>query len=570
MSEVRRLSATPDEHRVLRRAAPWLRGHRALLGLGTVVNLLAAIGQVAAFVLLGVVTDAVLAGDRTRVMVGAFGFLVLVLARFGLDRAAQLLVVRVGERVVRDLRDRAVEQVAAAPARFLEVHRSGDLLRRLTGEIADLSAFVGGTLPGLVNGALLLVVTLVTLCGYSAVLTGGLVLLGLLAALVLGRAYTRRAATAYAVLAEAEAVVAASFAESVTAREQLMLLGARRRRLAAFAEDNDALLRSRIGELRAERWLIGIGPAGGLSVVLLAGLAGVATAAGWISVGGAVVFLVAARSAFGDIEDLIGGLGELRAARTHLARVLDLVDATAPMPVFNNSRTVPDRGELLADGVGYRYDDGAPALVGVHLRARPGERIALVGPTGSGKTTLGKLLAGLYRPHHGAVTFAGVPLQEIPAPLLRRRIVAVPQEVVLVDGSIADNVLAVPDAPAAGRDAVLRVAGELGLGEWLATLPEGVDTRVGEHGRRLSAGERQLVALLRVGLVNAAVLILDEATADVDPVTAARVENAVARVATDRVVIVIAHRADTVARADRVIELAAGRVRHCIADRPPE
>ncbi|MFT4167254.1 MAG: ABC transporter ATP-binding protein [Microlunatus sp.] len=562
MPEVRRLSPTPDERRVLRRAMPWFRGHRIAWLLATVVSLAAAVAQVGGFALLGVLTDAVLAGDRRRALAAVAGFAGLALTLWLLSWLSQYLVVRVGERVVRGLREQALERIAAAPLRFLENHRSGDLLRRLTGEIAALSQFVGVTLSGLVNGALLLVVTAVTVTLYSWLLALCLALLAAGSTMVLGRAFTRRASTTYALLAAAEADVSATFSETIPARDQLMVLGARRRRIRRFAADNQRLLDARIREVRTDRWLTGLGPAGGLAVVMLLALAGLGTSQGWISVGGAVVFLFAARSAFSDIESLVADLGDLRAARTSLARVLDLIEAAAPDPV-GRAVTPQPGGALTVEQVDFHYGDPSrPALTDVSMAVRCGERVALAGPTGAGKSTLAKLLAGLYRPASGRVAYGGVSLTDVEPAELRRHIVLVPQEVVLVPGTVADNLVMVPglSLDESGLARISAMARRLGLAEWVAGLPDGLDTDVGDEGGRLSAGERQLIALLRAALTPAGVLVLDEATADVDPGTAARVEDALTRLTDDRAVVVVAHRPDTIARADRVIHVVAGRI----------
>ncbi len=561
------LSDSPDETRVLRRAAPYLRGHGAMLTLTTLATIGAAGSRILGFALVGVITDAVLAEDRARLLQAVGGLAVLVLAGFALTWLSGYLVVRVGEAVVRDLREEAFERVASAPLRFLEAHRGGELVRRLTGEIAALSQFVGQTLPALANSAFLVVLTVVMLLGYSWPLTLVLVAAATIGSTPVVVGFLHRAPRAFAERAAAEAQVSARLSESIPAHDQLRALGARERRLHQLGGDNDRLLGARILEVRATLWLLALDLVGGLAVVVLLGSAALATAAGWISVGGAVVFLLSARRAFGSVEQLVGQLGDLRAARTHLARVIDLTDATAPATSPTpEPRAVGENGSaatLVATDVGYAYDPGTAVLHGVDLTVRSGERVALVGATGSGKTTLGKLLAGLYRPDSGDVRLGGVPLSRWDPAALRREVVFVPQEVTLVSGTVADNLMMVPvDLEPDPRRTMAAAAASLGLDGWLESLPEGLDTPVGDHGTRISAGERQLVALVRAALLDPAVLVLDEATADVDPGTAASVEDALSRAARGRAVVVIAHRPDTVGRADRSVEMMGGVVRH--------
>ncbi|MCC5952852.1 MAG: ABC transporter ATP-binding protein, partial [Acidimicrobiia bacterium] len=210
----------------------------------------------------------------------------------------------------------------------------------------------------------------------------------------------------------------------------------------------------------------------------------------------------------------------------------------------------PHAGARVGPAVSCGYADGEDGRAGVSLSMAAGERLALVGPTGAGKSTLAKLMARMYDPRGGTVTFGGADLRKATTATLRTRIVVVPQEGFLFQGSIRDNVrVARADATDAEVDAAL-----VAVGAWerFSSLPEGVDTPVAERGSRLSAGERQLVSLARAALVDPAVLVLDEATSSLDPGTEALVESAMAALMEGRTVIVIAHRLSTAARADRV------------------
>ena len=213
---------------------------------------------------------------------------------------------------------------------------------------------------------------------------------------------------------------------------------------------------------------------------------------------------------------------------------------------------------LVADSVTYSYGDGPPAVDSVALSVEPGEHLALVGATGAGKSTLAKLLVRAYDPTAGRVTFGGVDLRDAPLDELRRRIVFVPQEGHLFSGTIADNIrLARPDAT---DDDVRRGLRAIGSLDRFERLPDGLETDVRSRGVRLSSGERQLVSIARVALVDPAVIVLDEATSSLDPQTEAAMEHALAALAHGRTVITIAHRLSTAARADRVAMMDQGHL----------
>ncbi|MEL7209989.1 MAG: ATP-binding cassette domain-containing protein, partial [Actinomycetota bacterium] len=234
-------------------------------------------------------------------------------------------------------------------------------------------------------------------------------------------------------------------------------------------------------------------------------------------------------------------------------------DADVELDQAPGAEALPAVGHLTVSGLSFRYGATGPEVLrDVDLEVRSGERLALVGPTGAGKSTLAKLMARLYDPTDGSVTFGGLDLRQATLASLRERIVVVPQEGFLFAGTVADNIrMACPTA----SDAEVRQALER-IGAWdrIAQLPEGPDTVVRERGSRLSAGERQLVSLARAAMVDPAVLVLDEATSSLDPGTETIVEGAMERLMEGRTVVVIAHRLSTSERADRVGVVDDGRL----------
>ncbi|MBF6049861.1 ATP-binding cassette domain-containing protein [Streptomyces sp. NRRL B-1677] len=562
MAETVLLNEQPDERRVLRRAAPYLRPHRRALLVAVVVGLADSAALVAVAPLIGRATDALLGKDRGGLLSAAAVLVLLAVLQLGLARAGELLLAKAGENVVRSLREKCVENLASAPLRFLESHRSGDLLRRTTGEVAALASFVRMHLRNLVSATATLLFTLVVLFGYSWQLA--LVQLAVFVPLTLlvMRWFQRSAPRAFGGKAAAEATVAATFTETLNVREALQSARGLPGWLRRFDRENTAAVGAARRAIRVENRIDLVGLIEGFALVVLLLVGGWSVSRGAMGVGTVVVFVLASRNLFDSFSDISQLVGEVQTARTGLARLLDLLAATdraaaRPREAAGPAAEPPLRGELVCEDLGYSYRDGTEVLRGVSLTFPVGDRTGVVGETGSGKTTLSKLLCGLYAPDRGVVRFAGADLRDIPEAELRRRVVLVPQEVRMVTGTVAANLELVHTAP--DRAAMERAVAELGLEDWLRNLG-GLDAEVGVRGSRLSAGERQIVGLLRAALADPAVLVLDEATADIDPVTAGRLEHALDGMRGDRTIVVVAHRPATIARLPRVIALDGGRV----------
>ncbi|MEX5632984.1 ABC transporter ATP-binding protein [Parafrankia sp. FMc2] len=591
MAEIRLLREDPDTSGVVRHGWGYLRPHRAVLVLALVVTVASTAAVVGIAPVVGRGVDAVIARDRAALGWVVGGLAVLVLARMLLLRWSEVLLARAGERVVQDLRDLVVERLAGAPLRFVEAHRTGDLLRRATGEIADLALFIREQVPNLLGVGLTVVLTTGVLIVYSPLLSLVLIVLFLPAAVAVVRWFDRVAGTAFGGQATADASMTATFTETLAAGEALVVVGRPGEWVERFRRENDELLRASNGTIGAQNRLELFNLLEGLATATLLLLSVWLARAGHLGVGTVVVFVLATRNLFEGMAGLSRLVGQLQTARVGVARLADLLDATdvaatdipaTAVPAAAAPSTegpaaegavvggaaadgpakgglLPARGELVATGLRFGYGaTGDEVLRGVSVTFPAGDRAGLVGTTGSGKTTLAKLLCGLYQPDGGVVAFGGVDLSTVSPTEIRRRIVLVPQQVHIITGSLAENLALAPGEP--DRAAMERAVAGLGLTEWVAGLPGGLDASVGARGESLSAGERQIVGLVRAALVDPPVLVLDEATADLDPDVARRLETAVEHLRPGRTLIVIAHRQSTIDRLPRRIGLVAGRI----------
>jgi len=287
--------------------------------------------------------------------------------------------------------------------------------------------------------------------------------------------------------------------------------------------------------------------------------------AGGLTAGALVGFVFLTYRLLEPIAELTEVLDQTQTAIAGLRRVLGILAIpVGPLPPSEPVRLPSGPLDIVIDDVSFRYRprgedaDEAPALRNVALTIKTGTRVAIVGETGSGKTTLGRLLARFADPTVGDIRLGGVSLRRVDNDELRRSVVVVPQEPFLFDDSILGNLRFA--RPGIGVDEVESRIESLGLAEWVDGLSDGLDTQVGNRGSALSAGERQLVALIRAAIVDPPILVLDEATSSVDPGTEVSIARALDMLSRNRTTISIAHRLSTAARADRVVVLANGSV----------
>ena len=284
------------------------------------------------------------------------------------------------------------------------------------------------------------------------------------------------------------------------------------------------------------------------------------------TVGVVAAFVLYLANLFNAITSLSALFDLLQSSGAALATIYKVLDVEPTMADPERPAALPAQGTLELRTVDFAYgaspDDDPETLEerrvleGVDLRIEAGERLALVGPTGGGKSTLAKLAGRLYDPLAGSVRFGGVDLRMALLANVRERIVVLPQEGFLFRGTVLENIAL--GRPGATNDEARRAIAKLGLSGWVNSLPDGEDTDVGERGSHLSAGERQLVSLARAALTDPAVLIMDEATSSIDPGTERQAEAALATLAAGRTVVVVAHRLTAAERADRVAVVRDG------------
>jgi ATP-binding cassette subfamily B protein len=492
-------------------------------------------------------------------------FLGLVGAALFLAAASALrfyFVTKLGERVVADLRQRLYGHLLGLDqAVFLRL-RTGEVLSRLTTDTAIVEAMVGSQASVALRNLLMLAGSVVMLLVVSPRLTLCVLLIGplVLAPLFLfGRKVRRLSVDAQDRLAEAVGFAGESF-DALDTVQAFGQEAAAAGRFGAALETAFATALSRI-RARAGMTFLVIGLVfSGVVAVLWLGAQGVA--AGTMSGGTLVQFVflaVLAASAVGALGEVWGEVQKAAGAVERIDELLALRPAIAA-PARPVALPVPPRGEIVFDDVTFAYPgrDDLPSLRGFSLRVAPGETVALVGPSGGGKSTVLRLLLRFYDPQAGAVRLDGVDLRQADPAEVRARIALVAQDAPLFSGSAAGNIrFGREDADDAEVAAAARAAEAEGF---LAALPEGLETRLGERGRTLSGGQRQRLAIARALVRRAPVLLLDEATSALDAENERLVQRALADAMTGRTTLVVAHRLATVLRADRIVVMDEGRV----------
>jgi ATP-binding cassette, subfamily B, bacterial len=554
-----------------RRARAWLwplvRPHRRMVALASLAVLAQTAAGLAMPYLVKVAIDQGVVPRRLEVLNRvALVYVGLAGLQFLAGRAEVLTVATVGQRVLYAVRNKLFGHVQALSLDFYERERTGRLVARMTADIEAMSDLV-------TDGLVTLVTSLVTLVGVTVILVVldwrlALATLGVAPFIALAaRGYRRWSAAAYRQVRETHSVVTVQLQEGLAGVRAVQAFRRERATADRLADANHA---ERAAHRRtialASIFFPGIEFLGAAATVVVLGVGGRQVLGGDLEIGTLAAFLLYLRYLFDPVQQLSELYDTFQSATAGAERVGAVLAERPSVRETADPAPLPDpRGEVRLEGVRFAYGGDTEVLHDVDLHVPAGSTLALIGPTGAGKSTVAKLIARFYDPTAGRVTVDGLDLRRVRLADLRQAMGYVPQEGFLFSGTIADNIRF--GRPEATRPEVEAAAGAVGADRVIADLPHGFDTEVGERGALLAAGERQLVAFARAWIADPALLILDEATSNLDVVTEARVQRALRRLRQGRTTIVIAHRLTTVAEADQVAVIEDGRV---VEAGPPE
>ncbi|MBK6639312.1 MAG: ATP-binding cassette domain-containing protein [Rhodocyclaceae bacterium] len=467
-----------------------------------------------------------------------------------------------GERVTADLRRKVFDHLLSLPPSWFEAGRTGDVISRLTSDTAQLEQVIGSGISIALRNSLLLLGGLVMLFTTSLKLTV-LVLAGVPLVVVPIVLFGRRVRALARESQDRIADLGSRIDETIHEIRIVQAYGHEARDRDAFGtqvERGFAVARKRIASRSALIVVVLVMVFGAISLILWVG--GHDVLSGNLSAGELSAFVFYAAMVAGSVGALSEVWGDLQRARGATERLVELL-ATRPeiaVPPAPTSLPVPALGQVGFERVGFRYPTRpeAPALDDFSLHIAPGERVALVGPSGAGKTTVFQMLLRFYDPASGTVSIDGVPLTEVDPAQARARIALVPQEAVIFAMSVLDNVRYA--RPEASLDDVKRACAAAYADEFVERLPQGYDTDLGERGVRLSGGQRQRIAIARAILADRPILLLDEATSALDAESERVVQAALDHLTEGRTTLVIAHRLATVQQADRIVVMDKGRI----------
>ena len=550
----------------LRRLARLLRTERIALGLVVALSVAGATLNVLGPRVLGQATDVIVSGlfsptgivfaDLHRVLLRAAG---LYASSAVLSTAAAYMLAGIIQRLMFSLRSAVQDKVNTLPLSYIDRHSRGDLLSRVTNDIDNLAQSLQQTLSQMLTSVLMLVgvmVMMFTISPLLALVAMTTVPLSLWSMQVIAK----RARPRFIAQWQNTGLLNSQIEETFTGHAVVKAFGRQRDVERHFSSTNETLYEASFGAQFMSSLMQPVTMfMGNLQYVLVAVVGGIRVSSGAISIGDIQAFIQYSRQFSMPLTQLGSLMNVFQSGIASFERVTELLDAEEQSPDDGVGETLPPvRGRVEFHDVTFAYDPERPLIESLSLVAEPGQTIAIVGPTGAGKTTLVNLIMRFYELRGGSITLDGRDISSIPRSELRSKFGMVLQDTWLFGGTIRDNIAY--GRPGATEEQILEAARATYVDRFVHSLPHGYDTVINEEGDNVSSGQKQLLTIARAFLADPAILILDEATSSVDTRTEVLVQKAMKTLRQDRTSFVIAHRLSTIRGADVILVMEDGRV----------
>ncbi len=518
-----------------------------------------AAGVLPPWLLKNVVDDVLIRKDSLMLNGLAVAIVLLFILKNLAGYGQQYLMVWVGQHAVMDLRVALYGKIQSLSLSYLHKKRVGELLSRITGDVATLQGLVSTTIVDLVVQTL----TFFGMAGFLVYLNWKLTLFALLviplAFKVIHFASQRLRAVGHTIQQELASLSAIAY-EALSAIRIVRSFATEEYELERFRQQGKANVRALVHGTQIQATLQGV-----VEVILIVALAlllwagGREVIAGRMTPGGLIAFLGYLGFMVQPLRVISRIVGSLQQCLASADRIFEILEVPDTLPVPESPVVLkPVSGAIGFKDVWFAYEPGRWILKGVNLSIRPGERIALVGSTGAGKTTIADLVPRFYDPQRGTVTVDGVDVRQLDLKVLRKQIGIVPQDPVLLKGTMAYNIAY--GFEEATLDAIREAARLAGISDFIESLPEGYETEIGERGVTLSGGQRQRIAIARAMIRNPKILIMDEATSSLDTAVEHQIQEAMGHAMKGRTSLVIAHRLSTILESDRILVIDAGQI----------
>ncbi|MBC7234502.1 MAG: ABC transporter ATP-binding protein [Chloroflexi bacterium] len=569
-----------DTGAVLRRLIPYLLPYKGRLALIVVLLLLSVLTNLLGPYLIGVAVDEFITADGSRQVAwlrwlvspeasraqGLAVVMFLLLANYALAwllNVAQFrLLVRMAQRILLEMRSQILQQVQRLSLSFFDQHEAGDLMSRLINDTQVINQMFGVGLLRLLGMILIMIGIVASMVALNWRLAlASFTVLPLI--VVITALFSRRARRAFRETRQTIGQVSAELQENIAGVREVQAFAREAQTLSEFQAVNE---RNRLANVQAETLISFFMPL--LDVLSTAATAIVIGFGGYLilaftpplaTIGILVSFLNYVRRFYDPIRELANLYGQLQAALAGAERIFELLDEEPDITDAPDAIELPPvQGLIEYDHVSFRYIEDEPVLDDVSFRVEPGQTVAIVGPTGAGKTTIINLLARFYDVDSGAIRIDGHDVRHVTLDSLRRQIGVVPQDTFLFSTTVMENIRY--GRLEASDEEVIAAAKVANAHQFIERLPEGYQTEIGERGSRLSQGNRQLLAIARAILKDPRILILDEATSSVDTRTELLIQRAIERLMSQRTNLVIAHRLSTIRNADQILVIQQGKI----------